>query len=67
MPEDETINFRKATGKDVSKIVKLIADDASGKREKTFLYPFQKRTIWHSKISILTKTKKLIVLENNMA
>lgn len=58
------MNFRKATIKDVSKIVEMIADDELGKTRENFQNPLPKSYIEAFKNINDDKNQELIVVEN---
>ena len=56
--------FRKATKKDISKIVEMIADDELGKTRENFKNPLPKENLDAFKNIYTDKNQELIVVEN---
>lgn len=56
--------FRKATEKDVSKIVEMISDDELGKKRENFQNPIPKEYLEAFKNIIRDNNQELIVVEN---
>ena len=59
------MNFRKATQKDISKIVEMIADDELGKTRENFQNPLPKEYLEAFKNINTDKNQELIVVEND--
>lgn len=61
------MNFRKATEKDISTIVKMVADDELGKKRENFKTPLPKEYLVAFKKINADENQELIVVENENA
>jgi GNAT superfamily N-acetyltransferase len=64
-PENLKMNYRKATEKDVSTIVEMIADDELGKQRENFRTPLPSEYLEAFEKINADKNQELIVVENN--
>ncbi|APZ46420.1 GNAT family N-acetyltransferase [Polaribacter reichenbachii] len=60
----KTMNFRKATEKDLAEIVKMMADDVLGKKRENFQSPLPIEYVKAFQKINIDKNQELIVLEN---